>query len=189
MADINKELLSVFESFQAFMQNPKYVETPIIVKDKRNNHPSSLEYVHDVESSHPFGHTYIDVEVKDGDSRKFSAKLMSDKIEAKVLMRYDSAGSPHRNNYDDIPLADQQVSTPHLHYYDNAGRFLAKKTPEISADETKAREIKQGFSILCKESNIYGKLTTIPPIIQVGRQTEIPFEQPEIDPCENVNFK
>lgn len=185
---MNDELIRKFVSFQTFMHTPKYIETPIVVKDKRIQHGSSLEYVHDLESVHPFGHSYVNVEVKNGDSRRFSAKLMSDEIHSKILLRYDSSGNAHRNNYDDIPLKEQQVTTPHLHYFDDNGRFLAKKTSEILADENRACEIEYGFQIFCNEGNIYGKLTTNPPKIQIGEQAILPFEKEDFDPCEGVDF-
>ena len=184
----NKELLEVFENLQAYMNTPKYIESPIIVKDKRVQHDTSLEYTKVLKSKVAFGNTYLSVEVKQCDSRLFSAKLMTDAIKSKMLLRYDSSGKTHRNNFDDIPLVEQQVTTPHIHYFDNSGRFLAKKTAEILADEDKAREIKYGFPIFCKEGNIYGELSTTPPKIQVGEEAILPFELTEIDPCVGVKF-
>ena len=43
MAKINEELLQKFDSFQNFMQTAKYTSTPIVVKDRRPQHESSLE--------------------------------------------------------------------------------------------------------------------------------------------------
>ena len=42
MAKINEELLQKFDTFQNFMQAAKYTSTPIVVKDKRPQHESSV---------------------------------------------------------------------------------------------------------------------------------------------------
>lgn len=39
---INEELLLKFSSFREFMQTPKYTSSPIIVKDKRPQHETSV---------------------------------------------------------------------------------------------------------------------------------------------------
>lgn len=187
MAKINEELLQKFDSFQIFMQTAKYTSTPIIVKGKRPQHESSLEYVKALECSESFGNSYISIEVKNGDADHFSAKLMTDEISSKILLRYDSAGTSHRNNFDDIPLSEQLVTTPHIHKYDEKGRLIATKTDAIQANPA-ASNITEGFPIFCSEGNIYGELTTISPKIQIGEQPVIPFEHIEVDPCEGVPF-
>ena len=96
MAKINEELLQKFDSFQIFMQTAKYTSTPIIVKDKRPQHESSLEYVKALECSESFGNSYISIEVKNGDADHFSAKLMTDEISSKILLTEISQVShPH----------------------------------------------------------------------------------------------
>lgn len=185
---INEELLLKFASFKDFMQTPKYTSSPIIVKDKRPQHETSLEYEKPLNCSTPFGNSYISIEVKNSDEYNFSAKLMTDEISSKIILRYDSAGASHRNNFDDIPLTEQQVTTPHIHKYDEKGRLIAVKTDEILADQDAASCINTGFPIFCKEGNIYGELTTICPKIQVGEQPTIPFEHISVDPCEGVQF-
>lgn len=188
MEKTNEELVQKFANFQSFMQTPKYTSTPIVVKDKRPQHETSLEYEKNVDCSVSFGNSYISIEVKNGDSYNFSAKLMTDEISSKILLRYDSAGATHRNNFDYIPLAQQLVTTPHIHKYDNQGRLMAVKTEEILANQEAAQDIKIGFPIFCKEGKIYGLQSTICPKIQIGEQTVIPFEHIVIDPCEGVPF-
>ncbi len=188
MSTPNTELLQKIDHFQEFMQTPKYTHTPIVVKDKRPQHESSLEYTNPLDCSIPFGNSYISVEVKQGNTHKFSAKLMTDKINSRILLRYDSAGTAHRNNFDDIPLSEQQVTTPHIHKYDEQGRLIAVKTEEILADQEAATDINVGFLIFCKEGNIYGKSTTSHPKILVGEQLQIPFDHEATDPCAGVEF-
>lgn len=183
-----QRLLKVFDKLQTFMRTPKYIESPIVVKERRSQHNTSLEYTNDLKSSVVFGEPFLSIEVKQCDSRLFSAKLLTKLDETKMLLRYDSSGKAHRNNFDDIPLVDQQVTTPHIHFYDDFGRFMAKKTAEILADENKARDIKYGFPIFCKEGNIFGEFSTVPPQIQVGEEASLPFEIPEYDPCVGVKF-
>lgn len=187
MEEKNK-LPEMFEKLHTFMKAPKYIQSPIVIKDKRPQHDSSLEYTKDLKCSVEFGKPFMSIEVKHCDSRLFSAKMLTKLDETKMLLRYDSSGKTHRNNFDDIPLVEQQVTTPHIHYFDDSGRFLAKKTAEILADEDKARDIKYGFPIFCKEGNVYGELSTIPPQVRVGEEATIPFEMAEFDPCVGVKF-
>ena len=187
MSKINDELLQKFDCFQNFMQTAKYTSTPIIVKDKRPQHDTSLEYVKNLDCSEPFGNSYISIEVKNGDANHFSAKLMTDAISTKILLRYDSAGASHRNTFDDIPLPEQLVTTPHIHKYDEKGRLIAIKTDAILSNPA-ASNITDGFPIFCSEGNIYGELTTKSPKIQIGEEPVIPFEYTETDPCEGVPF-
>ena len=103
-------------------------------------------------------------------------------------MRYDSDGNAHRNNCDDIPLCQQSITTPHLHRYDERGRFLAIKTESIKQDETKARGIQTGFRIFCEEGRILSLSANVYPQAFIGDTMSIPFETEETDPCEGVNF-
>ena len=83
---------------------------------------------------------------------------MTDAISSKVILRYDSAGASHRNNFDDIPLPDQQVTTPHIHKYDEKGRLIAVKTDEILIDQKAASGIKIGFPIFLQRGKHFWKL-------------------------------
>lgn len=186
----NSVSFDFLEKLQTFMSAPKYIESPIVVKEKRPQHATSLEYTKDLNSSVEFGKPFLSIEVKHGDSHFFSAKMLTklDKSDSKMLLRYDSSGKTHRNSFDDIPLVEQKITTPHIHYIDNSGRSLAKKTDEILADEEKARDIKYGFPIFCKEGNIYAELSTVFPKIHIGEEATLPFEMDEFDPCAGVKF-
>lgn len=184
----NKEILEKYDSFQNFMSAKKFTSTPIVVKDKRLQHPSSLEYESSLSCSVPFGNSYVSIEVKNGDHRNFSAKMMTTEITSKILLRYDSAGLCHRNNLDDIPLLEQKVTTPHIHKYDEKGRLIAIKTERILANQDKAADIKYGFPIFCYEANILGENSTTCPALQVGALPILPFKQEIEDPCEGVPF-
>lgn len=187
MIEPNKELLSKFVGFQRFMQTDKYVSNVIVIKEKKPQHTTSLEYNEVLNCTQPFGKSYISIEVRNGDPFNFSAKLMTDEISNKILLRYDSAGAAHRNNIEGIPLNNQIVTTPHIHRYDNQGRLIAEKTEAILKNQKAASDIQTGFSIFCLEGRIKGKTIKCPQV-HIGDQPVLPFEMTMIDPCDGVPF-
>lgn len=189
MGTVNNEIINRYDAFKQFMLNEKFVEQNIIfVKDDSPRNAQELLYESPLKSHHPFGNSLLSIEAKKGFSGKFSARILSDAISNKVLLRYDSDGKTHRNNYEDIPLCQQSITTPHLHKYDEEGRFLAIKTESIMQDETKARGIQTGFRIFCEEGNILSQNDREYPQAIIGDMMTIPFETEETDPCEGVNF-
>ena len=189
MGTINNDIINHLDAFMRFMQNEKYVEQKIIqIKDDSPRNATELLYESPMQSQHPFGNSSLSIEAKKGLTGKFSARILSDAIKDKVLLRYDSDGNAHRNNFDDIPLSQQSITTPHLHIYDERGRFLAIKTESIKQDETKARGIQTGFRIFCEEGRILSLSGNEYPQAFIGDTMAIPFETEETDPCEGVNF-
>nr|WP_296026446.1 hypothetical protein [uncultured Prevotella sp.] len=183
---INEKLMEKYDEYCAFMDNPKYIESPIVIKERRSEHPTSLEYVRELQCSNEFGNSKLSIEIKNENPKEFSAKIMTDVEGVAMLLRYDSSGKTHRNKLDDIPLAEQMIPTPHLHYYDKFGHFLAKQTDEMA--EENACKIEFGFPIFCKAGKIYGEKSLVSPRVQIGLEASIPFDSYSSDPCEGVKF-
>lgn len=188
MGAINEEIKNNYDNYVQFIYNEKYIEERVIlVKEINPNNIKELIYQTPIMSKHPFGNTKLLIEAPKCLSGKFSAKILTDKIANRMLFRYDSDGGTHRNKYDDIPLENQSVTTPHLHKYDEQGRFLAIKTDAIMHDELKARDIETGFHIFCDEGRLLSSKTGDYPKAFIGEMTKSLFDD-EKDPCEGVKF-
>lgn len=188
MGSINIDILNNFDHYVEFLSNEKFVDKDVIlVKEKKPNNRKELCFQSPIMSDYPFGNTELLIEAPKCLSGKFSAKILTDKIANRMLLRYDSDGGAHRNKFDDIPLSEQSVTTPHLHKYDEQGRFLAIKTSSIMKDEKKARDIETGFHIFCEEGRLLSSVTSDYPQAFIGEMGRGLFEE-ETDPCEGVNF-
>ncbi len=50
------------------------------------------------------------------------------------IMRFDSDGPTHSNNFESIPLSERQVTTPHFHRFNEDGFEIAYKTAFLTAE-------------------------------------------------------
>lgn len=188
MNTVNDKIRNSYDAYVQFLHNVKYVaHEMILVKDDKPNNAKEYLYESQLYSKYPYGNTIISIEANKCLSGKFSAKILSDAIEERMLLRYDSEGKAHRNNYDDIPLHEQCITTPHLHRYDERGRFLAQKTESILQDENKAKGIEKGFQIFCEEGRILSATNGNSPKAFIGEMSRNLFED-DLDPCEGINF-
>ena len=188
MGAINLDILKNYNQYEEYICNEKFVDKDVIlVKEKKPNNRKELFFQSTIISDHPFGNSELLIEAPICLSGKFSAKILTDKMANRMLLRYDSDGGTHRNKFDDIPLSEQSITTPHLHKYDEQGRFLAIKTGSIMRDENKARDIETGFRIFCEEGRLLSSVTSDYPQAFIGEMGRGLFEE-ETDPCEGVNF-
>lgn len=153
-----EELLAVMNDYVSFMASTKKMAHKLSVKEKKRNHCNSLTGSVNLNSQYSFGNeVQLCCEIRNEDSFNYSLGILSDKLEDKMLARLDEGNGTHRNKYDDIPLSEQSVSTPHFHKYDEQGRFLAYKTPSLEALKGEELCIEDGFKEFCLEMNIVGK--------------------------------
>ena len=115
---------------------------------------------------------------------KYGLKLRCPTLSKEPFFRFDSDGPAHRNNFPDIPLEEQTVTTPHFNSYNAAGKPIAYKN-ETLRKETEAKiiveDINFGISLFCMETNtklVTGKFPTV-----VDKDPEIDF-----DFVQNINF-
>lgn len=117
-------------------------------------------------ASYPLSHEVMSqeadlvLEMKVVEYERFKFQIHCKDIHEQPVFRYDSAGSAHRNKYDDVPLNEQVVDCPHFNTFDTAGRPWAYKTPQLlDPNETEAlKDINLAFIHFCFEANIrYGE--------------------------------
>lgn len=182
----NTELLKIMEDYNLFMSANKQTQMPIIVRKEKPNHKSSLYIEQELTSDIDFGKTLFDCEIRDKNPQNYSFQISTDKIEKKSLARLDEGNGVHRNNIPYIPLAEQEITTPHFHRYDSEGRFVAYKTDSLKSYKEKPLEIEEGFRIFCDEekiTSIDGSLTRI----EIKEDGALPLDYDD-DPLAGIKF-
>lgn len=184
------ELLGMIDEYRAFMSAEKRVDSPVRVCTPKKNHSSSLYTTKELYSETPFGNTTLNCEVRNGDNSDFSTQILSDKIKRRVVFRYDTGGGTHKNSVPFIPLAEQSITTPHFHKYDDNGYFLAYKTDILNDTKQSSHlfDIELGFPYFCQEIMIYANDKHDLPEIQVFREGYFSFKDDNKDPLEGINF-
>lgn len=182
----NYELLKIMEEHDLFMCNKKHTMMPILVSKEKPNHKTSLYFEQELTADSSFGETKVDCEIREKDRLNYSFQIISDKIKNRVLARLDEGNGVHRNNLPHIPLAEQEVTTPHFHKYDKSGFFLAYKTDSLNAYESTPLDIKEGLRLFCEEEKIESSNSALIEI-QIKEDGALPFEH-DIDPLNGIMF-
>ena len=182
----NTELLRIMEDYNLFMSANKQTQIPVVMGKEKPNHKTSLYIEQELASDVSFGNTSFDCEIRHKNPQNYSFQILSDKIKQKSLARLDEGNGVHRNNIPHIPLAEQEVTTPHFHKYDSEGRFVAYKTDALKRYDGKPLEIKEGFRVFCEEeqiSSIDGSTTTI----EIKEDGVLPLDY-DNDPLAGISF-
>ena len=182
----NYELLKIMEEHDLFMRNKKHTMMPILVSKEKPNHKTSLYFEQELTADSSFGETKVDCEIREKDRLNYSFQIISDKIKNRVLARLDEGNGVHRNNLPHIPLAEQEVTTPHFHKYDKSGYFLAYKSDSLYAYENTPLDIKEGLRLFCEEEKIESSNSALIEI-QIKEDGALPFEH-DIDPLNGIMF-
>jgi hypothetical protein len=116
----------------------------------------------------------------------YGVKLRARELCGEPLLRFDADGAAHHNQFDHIPLAERQVTTPHFHRFNEDGIEVAFKTAALS-DPATLRSIHQdmnvGFRHFAAEANIQAESA----ILVVEEQMSLlPTDS---DPTAGVTFK
>ena len=182
----NKELLSLMEDYNLFMSAKKQTQMPVVVREEKPNHKSSLYLEQEMGSDVRFGRAMFDCEIRNKNRQNYSFQISSDKIEQKSLARLDEGNGVHRNNIPHIPLAEQEITTPHFHKYDSDGRFVAYKTNALKEYNKNPLKIEDGFRLFCNEEKI-SSFDGSPLIIEINENGVLPMDY-DSDPLAGVNF-
>lgn len=97
-------------------------------------------------------HFFVERSTRDS---KYGIKLSCASLTAEPFFRFDSDGPAHRNAFQEIPLEDQSVSTPHFNSFREDGRPFAFKNDALKSDgNSKAirEDISFGISLFCMET-------------------------------------
>lgn len=182
----NAELLNIMEDYNLFMSSSKQMQVPVEVRTEKPNHRSSLYVEQVLTSDVKFGNVLFDCEIRDKNPTNYSFQVQSDKIRTKVLARLDEGNAAHRNNFPDIPLAEQEITTPHFHKYDEEGRWVAYKTDSLSSQNKTALKIEEGFRAFCEEERL-SSLDGTPMSISVLEDGVLPLDFDK-DPLAGISF-
>jgi hypothetical protein len=175
-----------YERYELSVAGRKFSpSSPIVVSERKKNHPSSLHKNQPVVHESLPDSMNIIIEIKEFEN-KFSINLDSQGFPDCILFRYDSGGGTHRNNFPNIPLGEQSVTTPHFHKYNKEGYCIAYKTEKLKLEkEAEALcDIQFGFPYFCQESNIRYN-NDLPELKIISGNL---FPENEIDPLENITF-
>ena len=183
---INKELLRIMDDYDLFMYSEKKTEMPIVVNNEKPNHKTSFHKEQPIECDISFGETKMDCEVRNKNPFNYSFQLVSNKLSNRVLARLDEGNGVHRNNLPHIPLAEQQVTTPHFHKYNNSGFFIAYKPASLNALGGNTLNIKDGLRFFCDEEKI-GSFDERLIEILIKEDGELPLEHDK-DPLNGIMF-
>lgn len=87
---------------------------------------------------------------------KYGIKLRCNSLTDQPFFRFDSDGPAHRNDFPDIPLEEQSVTTPHFNSFKEGGKPIAYKNDTLKNEkesEIIANDINFGVSLFCMECN------------------------------------
>ncbi len=182
----NQKVINNYSVYEQLVSKMKYIEIDKIYLSENIN---IRKYTKEVDATISENHLpiklYVEVCIKNKNNFKF--KLFSRQFMNEPYFRYDSIGATHRNRLPGVNIRKQRVSTPHFHKYDNEGRVIAFKTPELN-DQNLSEQLKDPvncFYHFCDTANVKAKDNTC---IDLSIST---FVQPEVqeDPLLNIDFQ
>lgn len=188
-SSVNKDIKANYALYEKLLNERKSIfESVVDIKEIYNN-ANFLQQNVPVQHDLVKNNVELIVVVKVNNYRYFSFKLLCKDLSSTPFFRYDSDGDAHRNYSPDIPLKEQQITTPHFHKFNEKGISFAYKTDIIlNESERKALEdINLCIAFFCKESNIEPVKEDYP-TIQINSK-ELPLDFSSIDPLLNVKFQ
>lgn len=189
MNRINKDIRDQFDFFTELLTVNKIALSKIIQLAPKKSNVYWLTGQSNVQHETINDDIVFSVERSKRDS-KYAIKLRCSSLSVEPFFRFDSDGPAHRNNFPDIPLEDQSVTTPHFNSYKKDGKSIAYKNETLNKEsEAKivADDINFGISLFCLETKT--KLVTgeFPSIIDSAPEINFDFVQNII--FDNINFE
>lgn len=130
---------------------------------------------------------YLEVIIKDNNRKRFNFIIDHEISNPFPATRFDADGQTHKNNLPDIPLEDQQVTTPHFHKFRSDGFLIAYKTKELIENESNI-SLNKMFPIFCREFNIVD-VNGEHVVMDISVEGELKFDEIDYDPHENITFE
>ena len=177
-----------YELYNQLLKEQKSIFEGIISISENGNNINVLEKVVDLTHESYNGNTCLVVDVKVNNTNFFQFKLRSKEAFPMPFFRFDSDGDTHRNYIDGLSIDEQQITTPHFHFYNEDGLNVAYKTDALR--DEKQRKALQDISLCLnhffQESNI---VPGADDFVEVKVQPEqFPFDTNNINPHANVIF-
>lgn len=182
------EIKNNYDLYNQLLKERKSIFTEVISISKNGNNKNYLEESVDLEHNSYDGKTILIINVKVNKLNYFHFKLKCKEVFPKPFFRFDSDGGAHRNYIDEIPAEEQQVTTPHFHFYNQEGINIAYKSDALKDEiQRKALEdISLCLSHFFQESNIEPAFADT---VEVQVQPEqFPFQDTNKNPLANIIF-
>lgn len=189
MGKVNHQIKSNFSQYFDLRSKRKTVlNSPIAIKDGKSNHKSIKKGASLAKHASIKSDIKFEIEVKADNAKDFKFKLFCPDLFAQPFFRYDASGPTHRNNDPDIPLKEQQVTTPHFHEFNDKGIEIAYKTAALKSpkDLTRLEEVNICIMHFCQEGNVRYRKTDFPEVNLHNDELGLTFITE--DPLKNVNF-
>lgn len=122
--------------------------------------------------------------------KKYGIKFRSQKFCKTPFFRFDSDGPAHRNYDENIPLAEQMITTPHFNTFNEKGIPIAYKNDILKNEDTAkiiVEDINFGVSLFCQETNSKSKNKDFPDIIL--REATLDYNYEEMINLDDLNFE
>ena len=126
MHKINKEIKDQFDFFTELVKLEKIVLSKSIQLVPKKNNARWLTGQSVIQHKTISEDILLIVERSKRDS-KYGIKLRCPSLTNEPFFRFDSDGPAHRNDFPNIPLDEQSVTTPHFNSYEEDGKPIAYK--------------------------------------------------------------
>lgn len=185
---INSQVLTNYTDYLTLKNDSKATLINPINVNLPSNNRNYLEREVDVEHNKRINSIVLIVTVNRNNYEHHQFKLRCQPFCPEPFFRYDSDGMAHRNYSEDVPLEEQQITTPHFHYFDSRGINIAYKTKPLVEQTETMKDINLAFSHFCQEAilclnfieNEFSEIVILP--------GSLDFQINEQDPTAGVNF-
>jgi len=182
------EIKKNYDLYNQLLRERKSIFKEVISIQETGNNKHVLEEVIDLKHFSYNGNTCLIVNVKINKSNFYQFKLRCKDAFPMPFFRFDSDGDTHRNYIDGLSVEEQQITTPHFHYYNEEGVNIAYKTEPLldETQKTALEDITLCLQHFFQESNITSDINDT---IEVKIQPEqFPFDTINPNPHANTIF-
>lgn len=186
--EVAPEIRDNYSFYNSLLRERKSIFDELIEISNPSNNANYLEKTTSLKHTSQSNEILFIVNVSISNHKFFKFKLRCKDLSDRPFFRYDSDGVTHRNYDSNIPFKEQQIPTPHFHFYNENGVNIAYKTSHLKNElECKALEdINLCIIHYCHEANIRLQENEFPSI-SISPAT-LQFDLFETDPNSNVNF-
>lgn len=189
MIKINIDIKNNFSLFSDLLKGKKIVLKNVVQLDEKKNNVMWLVGESEIRHESSPENILLVIEKSKRDA-KYGVKLRCKSLTQNPFFRFDSDGPAHRNDFPEIPLEYQSISTPHYNSYREDGKPYAYKC-EILQKETEAKaivgDINLGIPLFCMhtitqlESGEFPTVIDKAPTFNFAESNQINFD--------NINFE
>ena len=179
----NKDIKDQFHFFTELVSVDKIVLTKTIQLEPKKSNAKWLTGQSPIQHQTISDDIIFFVERSKRDS-KYGIKLRCPSLTNEPFFRFDSDGPAHRNDFPEIPLEEQSVTTPHFNSFREDGKPIAYKNETLKNEKEAqiiSEDINFGISLFCMESN--SKLSNGEFPNAIDRAPELEFAA-----IQNINF-